>query len=271
MPLNWIDPANYPFNSFLLPERFQIRLMMDSGGWRNKKGEWRRCMGIALNANPAVKWYLEHRCPECAEIVEKIAESAPKKSDPARIREAEIYALASVEDFVIYTTPEVMAEACDFLRGWHKERLFQLVPLWGKTVLDVGIGSGRLAFAAAERAAFVYASEPVSTLRAFLREKIAKEGIQNLRVADGFITALPYPDDLFDIVLCGHVLGDDWDAEIAEISRVCKDGGWLVQCPGGQKGKTDSPELLLRGWEAFPYAGSFGAEVVRYRKQVFKA
>ena len=31
--LNLIDPAKYSFNSFLLLERFQIRLMLNAGGW----------------------------------------------------------------------------------------------------------------------------------------------------------------------------------------------------------------------------------------------
>jgi len=37
MGLGWINPEDYSFNSFLLFERFQIRLMMESGGWRNNK------------------------------------------------------------------------------------------------------------------------------------------------------------------------------------------------------------------------------------------
>ncbi|MDR0287782.1 MAG: hypothetical protein LBI03_08805 [Clostridiales bacterium] len=102
-------------------ERFQIRLMMKSDGWRNEKTEWRYSMGVALNANPAVKWYFEHRCPECADLLNEIAGSAPVLTDTAEIRKAEIYALEGVEDFVIYTTPELMSERCDFIRGWDKE------------------------------------------------------------------------------------------------------------------------------------------------------
>ena len=151
MSLGWIKPEDYSFNSFLLLERFQIALMMNSSGWRNDKSEWRHNMGVALNANPAV-------------------------ADAKLMRDAEVYALASVEDFTIYTTPEVMAKQCDFIRGWSKERLFELVDLTGKTVLDVGAGSGRLTFAAAEKAAWVYASEPVGTLREFMRGKIAQDG-----------------------------------------------------------------------------------------------
>lgn len=205
--LNWINPGEYSFQTFLLLERFQIRLMMEWGGWHSDKDEWRRCMGIALRANPAVRWYLEHRCPECAPLVSALASGAPA-AGPEEVRNAEAYALMCVEDFTVYTTPAVMAERCDFIRGWDKTRLFGLAELAGKTVLDVGAGSGRLTFAAAEKAAFVYASEPVGTLREFMRDKIAEEGIRNVRVLDGFADSLPFPDDTFDVVMSGHVVGE---------------------------------------------------------------
>lgn len=269
--LNWINPENYSFNSFLLLERFQIRLMMETGGWRNNKAEWQSSMGIALNANPAVKWYLMRRCPECAQMAAELAGNAPAVTEAKEIRAAEIYVLESVEDFVIYTTPEAMAESCDFIRGWSKERLFELTDFNDKIVLDVGAGSGRLTFAAAERAAWVYASEPVGTLREFIRDKFTEEGIKNIRVVDGLVENIPYPDNVFDIVMSGHVIGDDYDAEIAELIRVCRPGGWLVDCPGDSLGNIQpKPELIARGWEEFFYTGSFGGDVYNYRKQVTK-
>lgn len=271
MAFHWITPEDYSFNSFLLMERFQIRLMMASGGWRSDKAQWRQSMGMALNANPAVKWYFLHRCPECAEAVEALCQNAPNATGEAQIRRAETYVRASVEDFTIYTTPELMQSHCDFIRGWHKERLFALAEFEGKVVLDVGAGSGRLAFAAAEKAAWVYASEPVGTLREFMCDKIAKEGIPNVRVLDGLIEALPFPDDTFDIVMSGHVLGDDWDAELAEITRVCRPGGWLINCPGdSERHMAPSAALTSRGWEESHYVGSFGKEVYVHRKQVTK-
>lgn len=272
MALNWIDPNDYSFNAFLLMERFQIRLMMDAGVWRNDHEEWKRSMGVALNANPGVRWYFARRCPECVPVLEQLTANAPTNADAEEVRRAEVYALQSVEDFTVYTTPEVMAEKCDFIRGWNKERLFELADFTGKTVLDVGAGSGRLTFAAAEKAAWVYASEPVGTLREFMRDKIAAEGIQNVRVLDGLVTELPFPDNTFDIVMSGHVVGDDYDCEIAELTRVCKPGGWLLDCPGDSlEDMKPSAEDTARGWEESHYVGSFGKDVYLYRKQVHKS
>ncbi len=271
MSLNWINPEDFSFNSFLLMERFQIRLMMKAGGWRNDNLEWRYSMGVALNANPAVKWYFEHKCPECSAEVNEIVASAPTLTDTAAIRTAEVYALASVEDFVIYTRPELMAESCDFIYGWDKKRLYEMADFADKVVLDVGSGSGRLTFAAAELAKEVYASEPVDTLREYIREVIAQKGIKNVRVCDGMAHALPYPDNTFDIVMSGHVVGDDYEAEISELTRVCKPGGWVLDCPGDSVGDMKpSEEGVARGFEAMHYVGSFGKDVYRYRKQIWK-
>jgi ubiquinone/menaquinone biosynthesis C-methylase UbiE len=87
--------------------------------------------------------------------------------------------------------------------------------------------------------------------------------------------ALSYPDNTFDIVMSGHVVGDDYENETAELTRVCKSGGWLLDCPGDEKptgGKShpEAPELIKRGWEPMYYTGTLGGEVYRYRKQVFK-
>ena len=164
-----------------------------------------------------------------------------------------------------------MQAKCDFIYAWDRERLFELADFHGKTVLDVGSGSGRLAFAAACQAAEVYASEPVDTLREYLRDRIRREQIGNIRVVDGMADSLAYPDNTFDIVMSGHVVGDDYEAELAEIFRVVKSGGWVLDCPGDQSRECrPSRELLQRGFEELCYQGSLGQKVYRYRKQVFK-
>jgi ubiquinone/menaquinone biosynthesis C-methylase UbiE len=104
-----------------------------------------------------------------------------------------------------------------------------------------------------------------------MRDKAAKESIKNVRILDGFVTDLPFPDNTFDVVMSGHVVGDDYNTEVAELTRVCKPGGWLIDCPGDEKydSKLDK-KAIENGWEAIHYVGSFGKDVYCYRKQVKK-
>ncbi|MCR5296848.1 MAG: class I SAM-dependent methyltransferase [Clostridiales bacterium] len=264
--LGWIQTEDYSFDCMLRMERFQIRLMLE-----NMDPETEQAMAAALRANPKAAWLFEHKCPEMAEKVKTLAAQAPAHMAPEQVRKAENRVLGQFEDFVIYTTPEVMAEKCDFIYGWRKERLYELCALEGKTVLDVGSGTGRLAFAAAERAAFVAASEPVDALREFMRDEIARKGIRNMRVCDGLCDSLPFPDNSFDVTMSGHVVGDRFREEVDELTRVTRPGGWLLDVPGDQRRETGRNEQLLAdGWEELAYTGTFGRMTYRYRKQVRK-
>lgn len=226
--MSWIKGEEFHFNNMLLMEKFQIKQMFD-----NKNDEYLKNMSIALKHNDAVKWYFAHKCPECAEFIEKITTDYAMDISPEDIRRAEIFILESNCDFIVYANPEIMDSTCDWIYTWDKSRLFELTDFTDKIVLDIGSGSGRLAFAAAEKAAWVYASEPVDTLREYMRDKIKREGLKNMRIVDGMMLHLPYPDDMFDIVMTAHVGGDNEEAELVEMTRVCKNGGWLIDCPGG--------------------------------------
>ena len=266
MALNWIKADDYSFNSFLLMERFQIRHIC-----KNNWEEFKTNLGVALCNNPVVRWYFVHKCPECKPIVDEIVSSVPAELNEADVRKSEVFVIQAVEDFVLYCYPEIMDTSCSFIYAWNKERLFELTDFTDKVVLDVGSGSGRLAFAAAEKASHVYASEPVDTLREYLRDKIACEGIRNIRVVDGKADAIPYPDSTFDIVMSGHVVGNDYERELAELTRVVKNGGYILDCPGEDDRKDSSDkEMLKRGFEELYYVSKLGGDVYRYRKQVFK-
>lgn len=271
MELSWINPKEYSFNSLLLLETFQIEWMFDEDSWLFNEPDWQEMMGIALNGNPHVKWYLMMRAPSRREQIETICQNAPNITDTQSIRKAEVYILTSIDDFITYTTPEIMDKVCDFIIGWDEQHLFDLVDLTNKRVLDVGAGNGRLTFSAAKVAKEVFASEPVDTLREFMRQKIKNENINNVKVVDGLITDLPYPDNTFDVVMSGHVMGDNLMAEIDELTRVCKNNGILINCPGDSKiDMVSSNELKENGWEEFHYVGSFGKDVYIHRKHINK-
>ncbi|MBE6929192.1 MAG: class I SAM-dependent methyltransferase [Ruminococcaceae bacterium] len=266
MSLDWIDPHDFSFDCLLLTERFQIRLLC-----ADLNPAYRRHLATALRHHPEVARYFQKRCPERAEWVAELIREAPETTDSDTLRESELYVLDSIQDFVIYTAPELMQTHCPFIYGWDEARLHELADLHGCRVLDVGSGSGRLAFAAAKVAAEVYASEPVGTLREYLRDQIKLRGITNMRVCDGMADALPFPDNTFDVTMSGHVVGDDLDAELAELIRVTRKGGWILDCPGDQSKEPPADHALLdRGWEHLPYTGSFGAVVHRYRFRVNK-
>ena len=165
-----------------------------------------------------------------------------------------------------------MMNQLGYIRHWDEQYLHRLLDLTGLVVLDVGAGTGRLTFAAAKKARRVYASEPCDMLREFMRDEIKRRSIPNVRVLDGYVTALPFEDDTFDAVLSGHVVGDFYDEEIAEMSRVVKPGGWLIICNGDDTWKRDhpNPELTRRGFEAFRHENAQGGVIFDYRMQVAK-
>ena len=264
--LGWIDTKKNSFDCMLRMERFQIRLMLE-----NLNAETEAAMAAALKANPKTVWLFEQKCPEMKHRIRELIAMAPEAAGPDDVRAAEIRVMDEFEDFVIYTNPQAMAENCDFIYGWKKERLYEICDLEGKTVLDVGSGTGRLAFAAAEKAAFTVASEPVDTLREFMRDEIARKGIRNMRVCDGLCRCLPFPDNSFDVVMSGHVVGDFFREEVDELARITRPGGWLLDVPGDQHGKTGkNGQLLADGWTELAYTGVFGETTYRYRKQVLK-
>jgi SAM-dependent methyltransferase len=242
MPVNWIDVSNLSFNVLLLLEREQLAWLP---GWLPESE-----LALALRVNPAVEWYLRHKNPALDTWVDQVLPQANPDATRQQIREAEETILRSINDLVVYAVnPQIYADQ-PFLR-WDSTELSGLTDFRDRTVADVGSGTGRLTFIAAEEAAHaVFAVEPVGNLRIFVKEEARKRGLTNVYTMDGLITDLPFPDDFIDIVMGGHVFGDHPEAEHAEMVRVAKPGGMVILCPGNNdQDEGWHPFLIEKGFE----------------------
>lgn len=239
MSLNWIDVQSLSFNNLLLLEREQLSWFP---GWLNENE-----LGLALLANPVVAWYLRHKCPELGKWVEGVLQRTRSNTtlNPERLRQAELHILNQINDLLVYAVDPSIYDAQPFL-AWDSEELRSLAHWQEKLVVDIGAGTGRLAFVAAEAGAWVvFAVEPVSNLRAYIRKKAAEKNIRNIFPVDGLITRLPFPDNYVDITMGGHVFGDMPQAEYDEMMRVTKVGGKIILCPGSGKSEDKAHEFLL--------------------------
>ncbi|MBE6659083.1 MAG: class I SAM-dependent methyltransferase [Ruminococcaceae bacterium] len=266
---HWINPSDYTMDCFLLFDRWVLRMIFNEQ--YPYPGDYITDMAKALSQYPYIDAFCRIKAPETIPFLNKTRSVPNSGWTDSEMRKAETAILQALETSVVYAYPEVM-ETVNYIRDWNPVYLYELVSLEDKIVLDVGAGTGRLAFAAAKKARRVYASEPCDQLREYMRDRIHKEGITNIKVLDGIVTCLPYEDNTFDAVLSGHVIGDDYDREIAELTRVTKNGGDLVICNGEDEFCRSAPnhELVTRGFSWFSHKSINGGTVYNYRKQIIK-
>jgi len=238
-----MDVSRVSFNAVLLLEQVQLSWMP---GWLPEQE-----LGLALKANPAVEWFMRHKCPQLNEWLDRVmsAVHGDDLDDPVKIRQAEVSVLGSMTDLVVYAVDPGVYDAQPFL-GWETNELLSLTDFADKTVIDVGAGTGRLALAVADQARTVFAVEPVANLRAYLKKKARAQGLRNVYAVDGLITEIPFPEQTADVTMGGHVFGDDRDAEYQELVRVTKVGGMIILCPGNSDQDNEAHDLLVaRGFE----------------------
>jgi len=242
-----MDVSGCSFNTLLLLEQVQLGWLP---GWLREPD-----LAVALRANPAVEWFMRHKCPKLNEWLDGVMGSLPAGggTDPAEVRRAEVAILSQIEDLVIYALDPAVYDAQPFL-GWDSSELLSLVDFAGKTVIDVGAGTGRLSLAVAGRARTVFAVDPVANLRAYVRHKAREAGFHNVYPVDGVITGIPFPGGTADVTMSGHVFGDEPEAEYRELLRVTKPGGMIILCPGNNDADNEPHRVLLShgfSWSRF--------------------
>lgn len=113
----------------------------------------------------------------------------------------------------------------------EERAMLELMPadLTGLTVLDAGCGSGRYMRHALRRGATRAAGVDLSPAM-LQRAAAVPSGGAPLQVAQARLTALPLPDALADLTVCGLVIGhlEALGPALAELRRVTRPGGALL-------------------------------------------
>ena len=237
--------ATLDIDDLLLLESFQIALLP---GWAPE-----RELAVVLSARPEIARFFKIRCPGVREFVDVVIERHSGKAgreDVAACGDAVVWTIADL--LVCNKCPEVYDRQP--FHGWDFAEVTALADLTGKTVIDGGAGTGRVALEAAETAATVYAVEPVSRLRQFIRDRTKEKGLSNLHVVDGFVDSLPYPDSFADVVITSHALGWSLPEELREFERVVKKPGTIIHCPGTALGSEEETHGVLT---AVPWSYEF--------------
>jgi SAM-dependent methyltransferase len=243
MPAEWMDVSHLSFNTLLLLEQVQLSWLP---GWLPEHD-----LGLALKSNPVVEWYMRHKCPQLNEWLDKVMSTVQDDTlgDLLKVRQSEVSVLSSMIDLVVYAVDPAIYDAQPFL-GWDTSELMSLTDFTGKTVIDVGAGTGRLTLPVAEKARAVFAVEPVANLRAYLKAKARANGLRTIYPIDGLITDIPLPEQTADVTMGGHAFGEALNAEYEELLRVTKVGGMIILCPGNNDTDNDTHSFLVtRGFE----------------------
>ena len=273
MSFNWIKPEDYSINALLLMDSWIMRYFLGLG--KTTQGhygheEYKTHLGIVLDNNPVIQWYFCEKCPETRGRINELVINAPKNQTKDEVRKSEMFVLDAQDSFVVYAYPKIM-EDLDYIKLWNPNVLLSMTDFNNKIVLDIGSGTGRLAFSVVNLVESIYAIDPVDRLREYMREKRDSLGIKNMKISDGTIEEIPYPDNTFDVVMSGHVMGDDYDKEMEEMIRVVKNGGYIITCIGEDDCKRELNKDMVRlGFEHTYYKSVLGGDIYNYKKKIIK-
>ena len=220
----------------LLLETFQIKYLPE----RVAKQEF----ATLLSEYPVVQRFLLAKYPPIASFLNTLQAEIAAPGEKDQILEQCEEALWEIADLIIYNkNPEIYDR--DTKIHWDIGEISDITPLEGRTVADVGAGSGRIAFMIAPSAQTVFAVEPISSFRSLMKEQAEKQGVKNLFVVDGTLDSIPLPDDTLDILITSNAIGWNLTEELREIERVIKPGGYAIHLLHMNREHTDPYEGTL--------------------------
>ena len=179
----------------------------------------------------SIQAYLEKRHPPISKFIKSVKDQHGPAADPEELGKCIEIVLWTIADLIVYNKCPEVYDSLDF-HSWDFNEVTSITPLNGKVVVDGGAGTGRVALEAASFARHVYAVEPVSRLRQYIKEKAARLDLKDIFVMDGFLHSIPLPDDFADVLITSHALAWSLEEELAEFERVVKRGGFIIHCPG---------------------------------------
>jgi len=226
---------------------------------------------VLLRAYPFIQRFLILKNPVIGSFINKILKKNEEICDKNTIDEHSQELLWEIADLIVYNKyPEIYDDKVHF--SWNLDEIITKESLKGKVVADVGAGSGMLAFLLAKNAKTVFAIEPISSFRNFIREKANKEKYRNVFAIDGFLDSIPFPDDSFDILFTSNAIGWNIDKELQEIERVVKPNGEAIHIMRVIENEVENPfhnKLISSDWkyDFFEYRDKDGLKL-KYAKSI---
>jgi precorrin-6B methylase 2 len=209
--LSWED--------LLLLETFQIKYLPERVALKE--------FATLLHTYPVMHRFLVSKYPPISSFLTGILGENSPAEDEKEIEQQCQEALWEIADLIIYNKYPERFDTNAPIR-WKVDEISSICSLEGKVVADVGAGSGRIAFLVAPLAQTVFAVEPVTSLRSFMKEKAGEKGLKNLYIMDGTLDSIPLPDHSLDVLITSNAIGWNLMEELHEIKRVVKPGGHAI-------------------------------------------
>jgi hypothetical protein len=154
--------VNLKVEDIFLLEPFQIDFMKNIAPQKE--------FSALLFAYPDIKNYLKYKHPPILSFLKEVLDKygpAKNKSELAKLIDDFLWEISFM---IIYNKyPEVYDEKTTL--GWNFKDITSVVSLKDKIVIDAGAGTGRVSFQVIKDAKVVYAIEPCTNLRNYIRKK----------------------------------------------------------------------------------------------------